>query len=196
VGFVVVGNVKTYEVGLLAKLVQGDLLCSVQGFLFNEGIVEHNVHFEGLCPFRNFPGNSAEAYEAQCSVPEFKALAVVFLVPLALLHGSVGNWNVSAAGKHVPKCQFSNGNRACAWGVPYGNTPCFCFVNIDVVETNAAPDNQLKGVFAVFKYGDSYLGSTSHNHDIVSGYGFQKSVLVHSGFYGNLVSAIFNSLDG
>lgn len=87
--------------------------------------------------------DAAEAYDAEGLALKLDALAVGLLFPLILTHGVTGDGDKAGAGEHMGHSQLRNGLGGGAGGVLYGDAGCFRVLDVDIVNANAAADDQL-----------------------------------------------------
>ena len=134
------------EVGLGQQLIHLDVRDAQ--LLFDAGDVEDikrdDVHADGLGHDAQVLADAAEADDAEGLALQLDALAVGFLFPLAFAHGVARDGQVARAGEHVAHSQLCNGLRGGLRGVLDGDAVGFRILDIDVVDADAAADDELQ----------------------------------------------------
>ena len=108
------------------------------------GAVSNDVHADGLCHDAQMLTDAAEADDAQSLALQLDALAVGLLLPLALTHGMTGDGDIAGAGEHMAHGQLRHRLGGGTGGVADGDAVLLGVLDVDVVHTHAATDDELQ----------------------------------------------------
>ena len=107
-------------------------------------------HADSLGHDAELLADTAETDDAEGLALQFDALAVGFLFPFIFTHGGAGSGNEAGAGEHMAQSQLSNRLRRSLRCVSDGDAAGFGILDIDVVNTDTASDDEFQLAFLGF----------------------------------------------
>ena len=137
------GNMEGNEVGVLK-----DLFLAHEGVLIKAGngaddVGINNLHAESRSPLCKSPGDTAHADKTQRLAVKLNAFILLF-IPLAVAHGVVGDADETGKGQHMAQSQLGNRLGGSLGGIGDLYTVGLGILDIDIVNADAAADNQLQ----------------------------------------------------
>ena len=141
-------------------------------FFINIWVIRNDIHIEGHRPLGYTGTDTSHTDDAQRLAPKLYT-DILLAVPLALLHGLIGDWNVTGHGEHHGHRMLGCCDRIAARGVDDDNAFGCSSRNIDIVNAYAGTTDDLK-VLCPLDHFSRYLRCRAHHQCIVLRNDFQQ----------------------
>ena len=150
------------------------------------GVISDDIHIKGHGPFGHTRTDTAHADNAQRLVPQFHA-HILLAIPLALLHGFIGNGNIAGHSQHHGHGMFRSGDGIAAGRVDDDNPLGRSSRNVDIIHADTSTADYLELLCPVDDFSRHLRGRT-HHQCIILRNNFQQFL------GGNLVPHIYFKL--
>ena len=150
------------------------------------GVISDDIHIKSHGPFRYAGTDTTHADNAQRLIPQFHA-HILLAIPLALLHGFIGNGDIAGHGQHHGHGMFRSGDGIAAGRVDDDNPLGRSSRNVNIIHANTSTADYLELLCPVNDFSRHLRGRT-HHQCIILRNNFQQFL------GGNLVPHIYFKL--
>ena len=135
-------------------------------------VISDDIHIKGHGSFSHTGTDTAHTNNAQSLVPQFHA-HVLLAIPLAFLHGFVGNGDITGHGQHHSHGMFGSGDGITAGRIDDDNALSSSCRDINIVHAHTGTADNLKFFCPVDDLCCYFRGRT-HHQCVILGNDFQQ----------------------